>query len=160
MGPTHQIDLPDRPILVYYESPHNVAVSRLILYVKGPYGERIRPRSPDSENSYHLRLTGWSGRSVWELDLAEPGTYEFRCSNADYASDAEVPEEDRVVFMKEPRTLAEARSKQRLIYIVGGIFTLIPCIIFYVLHGLALRADRRVDLSVVHPFRPDGGGMT
>jgi hypothetical protein len=141
IGVPGTIDVEGAPgaVLVYYESPHSVPAGHCSLYVRNPYEERLHTRIPMDDHSYRVSLTGWTGRALWELDLDEPGTYEFLCTNANFKSDDDVPAEDRIVFFKEPQSLAVVRGRQKLLKIVGGTITVAIAIGLYIMHGLALR---------------------
>ena len=136
---TLEVDGTPGAVLVYYESPHSVPAGHCALYVRNPYAERLPIRIPREDHSYRVSLTGWTGRALWELDLDEPGSYEFRCTNANFKSDEDVPTADRVVFFKEPQSLTVVRGRQKLLKIVGGTVTVAIAIGLYVMHGLALR---------------------
>jgi hypothetical protein len=138
------VDVAPGPTLVYYESPHSVPEANCTLYMRNPYEERVMARIPSApavDLSYRVSLTGWSGRALWAVDLDEPGTYEFRCTNANFPSDEAVPVEDRIVFFKHPESLAVARGRQKLFKIAGGVVTVALAIVLYVMHGLSLRRD-------------------
>lgn len=137
------VDLPAGQTLVYYESPFSVPVGDATLFITNPEGERVRPIMLADDMSYRMMLTGWSGRALWKLDITQPGPHRFRCSNHSVESDADIPAEDRVAFLKQPDSLTEVTNVRKFIQITGATATLTLVIAFYVLHGLALRSRAR-----------------
>jgi len=142
IGQRSTIQLPPGESLVWYESPYRVPVADVTLYMVDPNGDRITPAHPSGDISYTLMLGGMSGRALWKMNVPRAGTYEFTCFNHNFASDSQIPVEDRVVFLKTPDTLAEANLFRKFIQITGATASITLVIVFYVLHGLALRRLR------------------
>ncbi|MHC5023944.1 MAG: hypothetical protein ACYTGG_08530 [Planctomycetota bacterium] len=148
VGEHFEVELPVGETLVYYESRQNIVPDRILLDVIGANGERVRARPPMEENNFRLLLGGWSGRSLWNVRVEEAGTYRIRGFNADYLQDEQVPEDDRVVLFKQPRTLAEAVANRKVIQIVGASITMCVALLLYLLHWRALaRAGARSETA-------------
>jgi hypothetical protein len=139
IGPFATVDLPAGSTLVYYESPVQAPVADVGLYMTDPDGERIRAMNMIDDINYRILLSGWSGRALWKLDVKNPGPHRFRCSNHNYASDDEVPAEDRVTFLKSPQHVQDVSMVRKFIQITGATATVTLVISLYILHGLALR---------------------
>jgi hypothetical protein len=154
VGQWASVSIPDeaRQTLVYYESDHSVGRRFMRLYIRDQYGEAYPTRVPTDDNEFSV--AGRQGRALFRLNLDEAGVYDFRCDNPNYASDAEVPVTDRVVFLKSPNTRAEVLAVRRVILVTGGTSTVVAVLVLYVLHGLRLgrrqeRARRAAAPSLV-----------
>jgi len=140
VGSEQSVELPAGNVLVYYESSVAVPEIRTAkLSVLDPYGRRLRPIIPAEDHTFKLMFGGSSGRALWELEIVEPGVHTIRCFNNNFASDADVPAEDRVVFGKQPGSVAQAIAVRKTILITGAVITIALAVILYILHGLALR---------------------
>ena len=139
IGQWNVAELPLGPALVYYESPYSVPVGDVTLHITDPDGERMRVAQLAEDINYRVHLSGWSGRALWRLNITKPGAYRFRCSNHNFAVDAEIPAEDRITFAKVPPELADATSIRKFIQITGATITMTLVIVLYLLHGLALK---------------------
>ncbi|MHC4949179.1 MAG: hypothetical protein ACYTG1_13135, partial [Planctomycetota bacterium] len=114
------VELPAGPTLVYYESPEAVPPGNVTLDLRGPDGDRVTCYAPGDGHSYHAYLSGLSGRALWRIRPEAAGTYRFSSFNANYDSTADIPDGDRIVFLKTPGTVSEARGRQKLIQIAGA----------------------------------------
>lgn len=139
IGQRQSVRLPEGRSLVYYESPVSVPVRDVALNLRDSGDRYMRVRPPAHDISYRSLLTGWSGRALWQLDIPQAGTYTFLCSNHNVDDNSQLPAEDRVVFLKVPDALAEVTLVRKAIQIGGATITIALVILFYVLHGLALR---------------------
>lgn len=143
VGQRTPVELPAERILVYYESPHSLPSTRCSIYVTDPYNERILPGTPVDPNEYRVRWNDWQGRALWYLDLQEEGEYEIFCTNANFASDSEVPAEDRLALLKTPETVATVNAHVAVLKVSIGSATFVLAMICYGLHALTLRHRRQ-----------------
>lgn len=143
IGQRASVQLPAGPTLVYYESPVAAPVGDVTLRILDADGERLRVGEPDSDLNYQLLFTGWSGRALWRVDVPAAATYSMVCHNHNFMSDADIPAEDRVVFMKEPDSFAEVKTVRTIIQVTGATITMTAVIILYLLHSLTLQRRRR-----------------
>jgi hypothetical protein len=142
------VDLPAGEHFVYYESRVGVPRDSVTLYFWGPDGQRVFLRQISDDISYQMLLSGWSGRALWRLNLPVAGSYSFKCDNHNYPSDAEIPPDDRVVFLKQPDSLDSFGSMRKTMQIAGGSVVFVIVVIFYVLHGRTL-AKRKATMAAV-----------
>jgi hypothetical protein len=140
IGLDQTVDLPAGRILVYYES--DIAVPEIgtaALSVFDPYGRRVRPAVPAEDHTFQMMLSDRCGRALWDLDILEPGEHIVHCSNLNFASETGAPAGDRIVFGKQPGTVAQALVVRKTILIIGAGITLVLAAILYIIHGAALR---------------------
>ncbi len=138
----NEVDLPAGDILVYYESNESVPTGRVILFMRAPGGDPVEVGWPADDNSFEIG--GRQGRAIFSLHITEPGRHIFRCSNANYLSDNDVPAGDRIAFLKDPPTLAPVLRSRRMILLVGASITLGLAVLLYVCHVVALYREDRV----------------
>ena len=135
--------------LVYYESKHAVGSSFLGLFVRKAGDERQDTSHADEirirKDDHAFSFAGRHGRAFYRLELEEAGDYEFLCTNGNYSSDDEIPETDRVVFMKNPGTVVEVKATRRLIVTIGGSITVFMTLGLYAVHYVVLTGRRRDD---------------
>ncbi|MDY7108026.1 MAG: hypothetical protein SYC29_05260 [Planctomycetota bacterium] len=146
IGRDQTVDLPAGEMLVYYES--NIAVPEVgsaKLAVRDPYGRRVRPTIPAEDNTFQMMLSDRCGRALWELNVVEPGEHTVRCFNVNFASDTDVPPGDRLVFGKQPGTVAQALVVRKTILIIGAGITLLLAAFLYIIHGVALQKRRAAE---------------
>jgi hypothetical protein len=138
-------ELPLGTTLVYYESPVSVPVGDVSLHLIDPDEERVRVTQLGEDINFRVLVSGWSGRALWRLNITKPGPYRFRCSNHNFASDSDVPADDRITFAKTPPELSDATAIRKFIQITGATVTMTLVIFFYLLHGLALKRKRSAE---------------
>ena len=144
-GSEYQIELaPEQsPVIFFYETASSEASSGdVVLTVYDPFGERITRLAAGSEDESFV-IAGWHGYPTRELAVDEAGVYRIKCSNVAYSSDKEVPEDDRVVLLKQPPRTTQMLANHRIMLVVGASITMALAIAFYVVHGLTL--NRRQD---------------
>ena len=139
VGGRQTITLPQGRSLVYYESPHSVPSGPVSFSLIHPDGRRVRVPMITKDINYKILLTGISGRAFWELRIREPGDYSFETSNDSVLSDDDVPPEDKIVFLKSPNSLSEAKAFQKIIRITGASISIVVLTIFYLLHFVTLK---------------------
>ncbi|MCZ6834656.1 MAG: hypothetical protein O7G85_02685 [Planctomycetota bacterium] len=132
------ISLPAGKSFVYYESPFSVPVGRAELQLYDPEGIRTRVPLITRDISFRINLTGLSGRAMWELDIPQAGEYQFVAASHDVASEDEIPLEDKIVFLKTPNSVQEAKAIQKGIMIIGGSITIVLTAICYLIHMKSL----------------------
>ncbi len=135
--------LPAGTTRVYYESAVAVPVGDASLRVIDADGERMPVRLLDGDENYRLLFSGWSGRALWEVNVPAAATYEIVCHNHNFMSDADIPAEDRVVFLKQPDSFKEVKTFRTIIQVTGATITMTAVIILYLLHSLTLQRRRR-----------------
>lgn len=138
VGERQTVALPAGKSLVYYESPHSVPSSLATLQLYDLEGNRSRLPLLREDINYKIRLTGISGRALWEVDIPQPGEYRFIVSNENVLSDEDIPPEDQIVFLKSPNSLLTAKFIQNVIRFTGLGITAVLFIIFYLLHYLTI----------------------
>lgn len=145
IGEWVQVYVPETALtsLVYYESTSEVGSRFMRLYVRDVYGEAYPPTPPEVDNEF--AIGGLQGRALFRLDLLEPGTYDMRCVNPNYASDEEIPASDRVVFLKTPNTKSEVLRVRKAILAAGGSGTILATLLLYILHGISIHRHRGAD---------------
>lgn len=151
VGSAAQVRVPaDRlQSLVFYESDETVP-GNVRLDIRDRFGERYRVRVPADDQGFEV--DGRHGRALFHLDLPEPGVYDVRCLNPNYASDDEVPVDDAIVFLKDPDSKDGMLAGRRVLVAVGASVTVAVTLLLYVLHGVTLLRRRR---SI-----PEPGGVT
>ncbi len=140
VGNSHNVDLPAGPVIVYYESSAGVPSANVDFVIYDDPQNPIYRKTVTESNSFKTLIGGRSGRSLWELDVPEAGQFEFKSSNDNISAEGEDRSGDRIVFLKQPATLAEAEKIRKVILITGGSITILFVIIFYIMHGIALRS--------------------
>jgi hypothetical protein len=139
VGTEQSVDLDYGEQSIFYESFVSVPTSNVRLTLRDPYGRVVKPALPPESEDFRLWLHGHSGRSLWTLNVIEPGPYTLTVANANYASDAAVPDGDRLVFNKRPASLREAEEWRKVVQITTASLTFAIVVVLYVLHGRALR---------------------
>lgn len=151
IGQRASIQLPAGTARVYYESGVAVPVGDASLRVLDADGERMPVRALEGDENYRLLFTGWSGRALWEITIPANGTYEMVCHNFNFMSDADIPPEDRVVFLKTPDSFREVKTFRTFIQVTGATITMTAVIILYLLHSLTLQRRRKQTAATVAP---------
>lgn len=144
IGQRVSIQLPAGLTRVYYESPVAVPTGDATLRVFDAESERLPVKQPIGDASYRLLFSGWSGRSLWEVDIPAAGTYQIACYNHNYMNDKDIPAEDRVVFLKEPNNFTEVKTVRTFIQVTGATITMTAVIVLYLLHSLALQRRKKL----------------
>lgn len=142
LGQAYDVDLPAGSTVVYYESSAQVPTHDVLLAMRDGDGRLVPLRPPAEDNSYRLNGDGWSGRALWEYADLPEGTYTVVVTNSHYERNEDIPEDDRVVFVKEPNTLADVHARRRRIHLFGVGITLVLAAGFYGAHLRAGRAGR------------------
>ena len=147
IGQRATVQLPAGPTLVYYESPVAAPVGDVMLRIFDADNERLRVESLDesrtAELNYRLLLSGWSGRALWRVNIPAAGVYSVLCNNHNFMSDADIPADDRVVFLKQPDSFADVKAVRTFILVTGATVMMTAVIVFYLLHSLTLHKRRR-----------------
>jgi hypothetical protein len=133
-----RIELPPGKSLVYYESAESVPSANVTLYLLDSEGDRVYVKSPAKDVSFRMLLGGWSGRALWQLDLPRAGVFTFACYNHNFASDRDIPLDDRIVFLKHPDSVEDVGIVRSLIQVTGATITMTLVIVLYLLHGIAI----------------------
>ena len=136
VGERVEVNLPAGPQLAYYESAGDLPTNVVLLEMTHD-GMGVFERRAKENNEFRLLVGGWSGRSVWSFENLEPGWYTVFVKNAHYETYDDVPDNDRLVFAKDPPTLAEAMRTSWVIRITGSVVTLGLVVVFYTLHARA-----------------------
>ena len=105
--------------------------------------------SQTGDLNYRLLLTGWSGRALWRVNIPAAGAYGMICNNHNFMSDADIPADDRVVFLKQPDSFKEVKTVRTIIQVTGATITMTAVILFYLLHSLTLQKRRKQAAAVV-----------
>jgi hypothetical protein len=142
IGQKSTIALPAGDSMVWYEGLDRVPVSDVSLFMYDPDGDRVKPEILSADIDWALLLGRKCGRALWRLHLPRAGVYEFSAFNHNFASDREIPPDDRIVFLKTPDSLAEITLLRRIIQITGANVTVTSAVVLYLLHFLALRKRR------------------
>lgn len=108
--------------------------------IDGPRNDlRFEWIEPDAQESYAPRrvlpTTKVSGRPLWRVTVTEPGLYTFRVDNYHLEQD---PENDRIVFGKNPQSFREVTKSANQIKFGGLAFTGVLFVTLYVLHAVVL----------------------
>ena len=138
VGERQIVNLPAGKSLVYYESPHSVPSALATLQMYDLEGNRSRVPLLREDINFKIRLTGLSGRALWEIDIPEDGEYRFIVSNENVLSDEDIPPADQIVFLKTPNSMLTAKRIQDVIRFTGLGITAVLFIIFYLLHYLTI----------------------
>lgn len=134
-------ELPAGDTVVYYQSvqpvpPRTGYTEPIHLRLIDPYEDLVPLSSITDDASYELG--GRHGRAVFQAKLPVAGIYKLRCSNNAVSSDADTPAEDRIIFFRQPSTLAEMSTVQRVMQVIGGTTTVALAIVLYIIHGVTL----------------------
>jgi hypothetical protein len=156
VGETCTVELPEGSTLVYYESMVDVPLMNADLIIHDRPGQYIYQFPAPDENSFRLTFGNWQGASLWELRLEQPETIDFTTRNDNDGWDPQVYSEDRIVFLKEPQTLAEVKSIRKRIQITGASITIGLAVVLYIVHGIALYQRGR-PAATRKPTKPSTG---
>ena len=143
IGQRTPVQLPAGLTRVYYESPVAVPIGDATLRIFDGEGERLPTRGLDDQDSYRLMFTGWSGRALWEVNVAAAGTYSMVCNNYNFMNDEDIPIEDRVVFLKQPNSFKEVKTVRTIVQVTGATITMTAVIVLYLLHSLTLQKRKK-----------------
>ncbi len=142
IGETWEIELPEGPVLAYYQSPDVIPTNYITLRVLDRDGNHVPALEPDDPNAFAIGDV--QGRALFAIQNSLAGVYSLTCTDVLATSDSELPPDDRLVVAKAPNSLAEAMSRTRMVYAVGAAGTLILVIVLYILHAITLaRMSRR-----------------
>lgn len=121
---------------IYYESPVDVPVlGQAHLHILNQDNRPVEISNLSVDTSYRLPWTGWSGREMWQVKVAEPGTYDLACYNLSHPSDKHVPRDDRIALLKHPATFDEASRSSRAVRHAGVVLTVLLVVGLYVQHA-------------------------
>ena len=102
-----------------------------------------RPIQVVDEISYSLKRAQQQGRAMWRVSIPQTAWYTARARNYNFDSDAELPEEDRIVFGKKPETVAAMMSMRRVVQIGFGALGLVLAAALYAVHFMVLKQRRQ-----------------
>lgn len=142
IGETWEIELPEGPVLAYYQSPDVIPTGHITLHVTTIEGEPVPVRQPDDPNDF--AVGGVQGRALFAIHTERKGVYLATCRDALGEPGTALPSSDRLMVAKAPNSLAEAMGRTRMVYVVGAAGTLILVIVLYIGHWITIaRASRR-----------------
>jgi hypothetical protein len=145
LGVTCEVDLPGGDMLVYYETAGRIPDENVLLYVENADGKRVTVwPNANEDNDYRLALSGWTGRSLWQLNGVVAGTHRVEAFASRHLSDKPTSDAERVVFGKQPNTIAEVDRLRKRFQIICGGTALSMAIGLYVLHGVSLHRRKKV----------------
>jgi hypothetical protein len=143
LGQWHTIDLPAGDMYVYYEVDGPLPDETVFLHVQDSSGRPANAfPNANEDNDYYLAFSGWSGRPLWHLQGLESGPHNVVAWASRHLVDSPTSSAERVVFAKQPNTIAEVDATRKRIQTTGAALTIAVAILLYILHGVSLHRRR------------------
>lgn len=140
VGTPFRETMPEGEHYIYYQS--NVSVpfpDQVRLVVSSSIDESMEiKRIDDSEIETHTFAVGdIQGRALYKMTVKDADTYSFKATMFGLGEPG-----DQLVVLKDPQTVADARSQRMMTLILGLALTLVLFIGFYIVHGVTLSRQK------------------